>query len=78
MPRVNLGRDPRDDNLRMIIEAGIIRRGFRSKKDVADAMHMPPSTFYLRYKKPELFTFGELKTLCAVLKVPAEEKGKIL
>ncbi len=78
MPRVNLGRDKRNDILRMTIDSGMARRGISNKKDLALAAGVNQNTFYYRYKHPETFTFGELKRILDILKIPDEEKAGIL
>lgn len=78
MPKVNLGRDTRNENLKAIIAAGMARRGLSSKKDLARHCQIKDTTMYYRFNHPDTFDIGELRRIFDFLRIPAEERQGVL
>jgi len=78
MPKVVLTEYQRD---REVVES-VIKQYAGSLRitipEVAKRARMPESTLYKRIYDPDTFRRGELKRICKVLKIPEEEKKRLL
>lgn len=70
-------KDDRDAEINAIIEAWLIRRGM-SKQMLAVKIGMPYSTMIQHLRDKEKLRYREIRDIFDALKVPDEEKGKIL
>lgn len=78
MPRIK----PSESQMKDRMSAAIIKKHMilnqKTDNDIAIQVGFTKRTFQNKCKKPETFTLGELRKICSILRIPAEEKEQIL
>jgi len=78
MPKVTLTESQREQEL---FETTIMKyagAALMSTAELAKRARMPTRTLYKRLNQPRTFTLDELKRVCNTLKIPEEERGKLI
>lgn len=59
------------------LRAAMERQGIRNWRELIIHWGLPEPTGYGKLKHPERLTVGELRVLCAVLRMSDEDKGRL-
>lgn len=76
MPRVNLNRNPLDEDIRAII-AGYRARSRLKASELIEKSGVNANTYYAGLKNPENFRLRDLRAIYDTLHVPAAERKGI-
>ena len=68
----------KDKALNGSVAKGMIMCDFDSKDDIAEILGISRQTFTNRLKDPGKMTVADLRYICRLLKIPDEEKAKII
>lgn len=78
MPRLRETEEQRKDRLTRAYIAKNMELYNLTDEQVAIRLRCTKRTFQNKKKRPETFTLGELRKLCAAIKLNDEEKGLIM
>lgn len=78
MPKVTLTESQREQELLESTIKKYAGAALLSTAELAKRASIPTRTLYKRLNQPRTFTLGELKRVCDTLKIPEEERGKLI
>lgn len=78
MPKVRLTEAQREQELFESVIKKYAGAVLMSTAEIAKRAGMPTRTLYKRLNQPRTFTLDELKRICNTLKIPEDERGKLI
>lgn len=65
-------------DIRSLIRKNMETNGIRTNKELAEKICMPEATLNYRLRNPETFKLGEMHRIRLILRIPEEERGKVI